>query len=63
MKPLKDKLDLPYEEFAEEMTKDIVDDDPNYGIPGNIQQINAVIEQHESKFQNSNMSIIFLYSR
>ena len=57
MKPFKDKLDLPYEEFAEEMTKDIVDDDPNYGIPGNIEQINAVIEQHESQFQNSNPQV------
>ena len=57
MKPFLDKLDLPYEEFAEEMTKDIVDDDPNYGIPGNIEQINAVIEQHESQFQNSNPQV------
>ena len=57
MKPSKDKLDLPYEEFAEEMTKDIVDDDPNYGIPGNIEQINAVIERHESQFQNSNPQV------
>ena len=39
------------------MTKDIVDDDPNYGIPGNIEQINAVIEQHESQFQNSNPQV------
>ena len=57
MKPSKDKLDLPYEEFAEEMTKDIVDDDPNYGIPGNIEQINAVIERHESQFQISNPQV------
>ena len=39
------------------MTKDIIDDDPNYGIPGNIEQINAVIEQHESQFQNSNPQV------
>ena len=39
------------------MTKDIVDDDPNDGIPGNIKQINAVIEQYESQFQNSNPQV------
>ena len=36
---------------------DIIDDDPNYGIPRNVEAVNAIISQHEAQMSNTNPQI------